>query len=160
MYIRIFLFVCLFLGFFFVFLGLHSGHVEFPRLGVKLELQLQPVPQPQQHWIRATSGTYTTAHRQRWVFNPPERGQGLNLQPHGYWLDSFPLCHNGNSVRGNFLKELLKMYSSLDRVLRNSELVWWGGGSGSWILHVSRWFWSVAEIEKHFSRPLLGSSIV
>ena len=26
--------------FFFFFLGLHPGHVEFPRLGVKLELQL------------------------------------------------------------------------------------------------------------------------
>ena len=29
---------------------------------------------------------------------PIERGQGLNLHPHGYWTDSFPLYHNGNST--------------------------------------------------------------
>ena len=28
---------------------------------------------------------------------PTERGQRLNPPPHGYWSDSFPLCHNGNS---------------------------------------------------------------
>ena len=34
--------------FFWLFLGLHLLHMEVPRLGVKLELQL---PQPQQHGI-------------------------------------------------------------------------------------------------------------
>ena len=32
-----------------------------PGPGVKLELQLQPVPQPWQHWIPATSVTYAAA---------------------------------------------------------------------------------------------------
>ena len=45
-----------------VFLGLHLWHMEVPRLGVELELQLPPIPQPQQHQIRAESATYTTAH--------------------------------------------------------------------------------------------------
>ena len=35
----------------------------FSRLGVELKLpRCQPTPQPQQHWIRATYVTYTTAH--------------------------------------------------------------------------------------------------
>jgi len=40
-----------------VFLGPHPWHMEVPRLGVQLEL-----PQPQQHGIRAESGTYTSSH--------------------------------------------------------------------------------------------------
>ena len=36
-------------------------NMEVPRLGVKLELQLEPMPQPQQHHIQAVSLTVTTA---------------------------------------------------------------------------------------------------
>ena len=36
--------------------------MEVPRLGVKSELQLRPMPQPQQHRIWAASVTYTKAH--------------------------------------------------------------------------------------------------
>ena len=43
--------------FFFFFLGPHQQHMEIPRLGVKLQLEL-----PQQHQIRATSAACTTAH--------------------------------------------------------------------------------------------------
>ena len=43
--------ICFFLVFFFfvflVFLGLHSEHMEVPRLGVELELE----PQPHHHHI-------------------------------------------------------------------------------------------------------------
>ena len=35
--------------------------MEIPRHGVKLELQLEPVPQPQQHQIWAASVTYAAA---------------------------------------------------------------------------------------------------
>ena len=45
-----------------LFLGLHPQHGEVPRLGVKLELYRQPMPQPQQHMIRAESETYTMAY--------------------------------------------------------------------------------------------------
>ena len=30
--------------------------------------------------------------------SPKEQGQGSNLHPHGYWSDSLPLSHNGNSL--------------------------------------------------------------
>ena len=39
--------------------GLNPWHMEVPRLGVKLELQLEPPPQP--HQIRAASATYGNA---------------------------------------------------------------------------------------------------
>ena len=48
--------------FFFCFLGLYPRDREISRLGIKLELQLPAVPQPQQCGIWATSATYTTAH--------------------------------------------------------------------------------------------------
>ena len=72
-----------FFFFFFGFLGLHPWHMEVPRLGVYLELQLL---------------AYTTAtampdpshvgHLQPHLTampdpQPTERGQGSNLQPHG-----------------------------------------------------------------------------
>ena len=39
------------------------GHMEFPRLGVKLELQLRAyTPQPQKYQIQAPPATYTSAH--------------------------------------------------------------------------------------------------
>ena len=50
-------FVCLFC-FVFVFLGLHLRHMEAPRLGVKLELQLPAYS----HSSAARSVTYATAH--------------------------------------------------------------------------------------------------
>ena len=43
------------------FLGLHSWHMEVPRLGVESQLQLHASPQPQQLGIQAMSATYTTA---------------------------------------------------------------------------------------------------
>ena len=33
------------------FLGMHLRHMEVPRPGLTLELQLRPTPQPQQHQI-------------------------------------------------------------------------------------------------------------
>ena len=84
-----------FLSFLLSFLGPHPQHVEVPGLAVKLELQLlayshsnerskpqlQPIPQ-----LMATLDP-----------RPAELGQGLNLHPHGYLSDSFPLRHNENS---------------------------------------------------------------
>ena len=43
--------------FVFVFLGPHSQHMEVPRLGVELELQLLATPQPQCRGIPAASVT-------------------------------------------------------------------------------------------------------
>ena len=50
------MFVCLF----FVFLGMHLHHMEVPRLGVQLELQL-PANVTAITKIQAMSATYTTA---------------------------------------------------------------------------------------------------
>ena len=36
--------------------------------------------------------------QQHQIPHPTEQGQGLNSHPHGYQLDLFPLCHNGNSL--------------------------------------------------------------
>ena len=41
---------------------------------------------------------------------PTERGKRWNPQPHGYQLDSFLLCHNGNSCVGLFLNEYYWFY--------------------------------------------------
>ena len=41
--------------FVFCFLGLYSWHMEVPKLGAESELQLRPVPQPQQCEIHAAS---------------------------------------------------------------------------------------------------------
>ena len=60
------------------------------------EPQLQPTPQPQQRQIRAMSESYTTTHGNDGFLTHWAR-QGLNLKPHGSYLDSFPLCHNRNS---------------------------------------------------------------
>ena len=46
----------------FVFLGPHPWHMEVPRPGSNQSCSLQPTPEPQQHWIRAASATYATAH--------------------------------------------------------------------------------------------------
>ena len=40
--------------------GAHLRHIEVPRLGVKLELQLRLTPEPQPHQIQAKSVTYTS----------------------------------------------------------------------------------------------------
>ena len=53
---------------FFVFVGMHLWHMEVPRLGVKLELQLPAYTTATQ--IQATSVTYTTAHRNGGYCNP------------------------------------------------------------------------------------------
>ena len=87
-----------FFFFFFFFLGPHVQHMEVPRLGVQLELQLL---------------TYITAIAMLWdpswvcdlchsswqcQILTHLRGQGSNLYPHGSLLGSLPLSHDGNSI--------------------------------------------------------------
>ena len=61
-FIYFYLLIYLFILFNFCFLLPNPQVVEIPRLGIKLELQLWPIPWPQQFRIRAASATYTTAH--------------------------------------------------------------------------------------------------
>ena len=46
----------------FCLLGLHSQHKEVLRLGSNQRDSCRPMPQRQQHGIRAATATYTTAH--------------------------------------------------------------------------------------------------
>ena len=48
--------------FFLVFLGLHPGHMEDPRLGLNQSSSHWPMPQPEQYGIWVASAAYTTAH--------------------------------------------------------------------------------------------------
>ena len=84
------LFVCLFLLFKATPVACGSSQVRgpigataagLPHSNVESELHLWPALQ-------------LTAAPDRW---PIDWGQGLNLHPHGYWLDSFLLCHKANS---------------------------------------------------------------
>ena len=57
------LFLLLFIYLFiFDFLGPHPWHMEVPRLGVKLELQLLAYTRATTTRIQAKSASYTTAH--------------------------------------------------------------------------------------------------
>ena len=85
------------LFFFFCFLGPPPQHMEVPRLGVEMELQLPasttatatPRSEPRLQPIQQLTATPYP--------EPTERGQGSNPQPHGSWSDSIPLYHDGNS---------------------------------------------------------------
>ena len=71
----------------FLLLGLHSGHVEVPRLGVRLELQLL-----------ATATATPDLSRLR----PTPQLVAVPC-PHGYWLGLLPLSHNRNYLSDFFL---------------------------------------------------------
>ena len=47
---------------FFVFWGCTHGIWRFPDWGTSWSYSCRPMPKPQQHWIRAVTVTYTTAH--------------------------------------------------------------------------------------------------
>ena len=83
------------------FQGCTCGIWRFPCWGSNRSCSCRPTPQPQQHQIRAVSMTLPqlTAMLDP---QPTERGQGSNLQPHGFQSDSFLLCHDGNSRQLNF----------------------------------------------------------
>ena len=61
--------------FMYCFLGPHLQHMEVPRLGVELELQL--------HHSHSNGLTW------------PEQGQGSNPHPHGSWSGLLLLHHMG-----------------------------------------------------------------
>ena len=86
----------LFSFFLSIFLGLHPQHMDVPRPGSNQSYCCRP--QPQQCRIQVTSLTCTTAHgNTRSLAHWGQGGQGLNLLPHGYQSELFPLSHNGNS---------------------------------------------------------------
>ena len=63
----------------------HLQHMEVPRLGVELELQVlayataKATPDPMPVCCQLHHSLW-----QHWILNPTQQGQGLNLHPHGY----------------------------------------------------------------------------
>ena len=70
------------LFFFFGFLGPHPWHVEVPRLGVELELQLLTYATATA--MQDPSQICDLHHSLRQRQMATERGQGSNTQPHVY----------------------------------------------------------------------------
>ena len=105
-------FVCLFVYLFF-FQGCTHGIWRFPGQWSNPSHSCWPMAQSQQCRTQASSVTSITAHGN--ARSLTERGQRSNLQPHGYQLDLFPLCHNGNSYL--FLIELKEFQVSLQRAV-------------------------------------------
>ena len=91
-----FLFYFLTFNFFLSFLGLHAQHMEVPRLGgANQTYSCWPTQQPQKCHIRTMSVTYTTAQGNTRSLSHWGRP---GIEPETSWfLDSFPLHHNGNS---------------------------------------------------------------
>ena len=83
----------------FFFLQMYLQHMEVPRPGVELELQLQPMPQLWQHLIHAVSVTCATAcdnaasliHRVRPGIKPTSSQRPCRvLNPKSHNRSSFP----------------------------------------------------------------------
>ena len=108
-----------------LFLGPHLQHMEVPGLGIESELQLQAMPQPQQHRVSTTSATYAAACSNALSLTHWAKP---GIEPMSSWTlyQVFkPLSHNRNSLRG---------YSWLQPDNRNSKHycyqvdgfgVWW-----------------------------------
>ena len=89
------------LSFFFFFLGPHPWHMDIPRIGVELESHQPTAPGLHHSHSNARSKSCLQPTPQLRAMQDPrstEWSQGLNLHPHGYKLDSFLLCRDGNSL--------------------------------------------------------------
>ena len=110
-------FPCFFF-FFFVLLGPCPQHTEVPRLGVDSELQLWPMPQPQQCGIQAGSVTYTAAHHNTGSLTPEQclgsSPPASSRMPAGFVKS---LSHDGNSLCSSFLHLFFFSYSSTSFLL-------------------------------------------
>ena len=82
----------------FAFSWLQPQHMEVPRLGVKLELQLATSLHHNHSNARSEPRLLPTPQLTAAPDpQPTERGLGSNLHPHGYQSDSFLLHHNRNA---------------------------------------------------------------
>ena len=90
--------------------------MEVPSVGVELELQLPAyttaiaTPDP------SRVGNLHHSSEQHQIHYPLSEArdcQGLNLRPHGYKSDSFPLSHDGNSLH-HYFKQLVDRKAYLE----------------------------------------------
>ena len=80
------------------FLGPHLGHMEVPRIEVKLELQLPAYAQTTAMWDPSRICDLHHSLWQHQILNPLSKTRDQTLHPHAYQADSFMLSHNGNSL--------------------------------------------------------------
>ena len=101
--------------FFFFFAWFFRAVPKIPRLGVELELQMEPIPQPQQHRIWVMSETYTTALGNARSLTPWGRP---GIKPQSSWIPVhlLPLSHNRNSWLLNILSPLLRTTAQEKRI--------------------------------------------
>jgi len=94
-----FAYICPLSGVSYFFKELHPHHMEVPRRGVEVELQL---PAYTSHRNLGSEPHLWTIPQLMATLDPlcTERGQGSILCPHGHQLDPFLLHHNGNSASG------------------------------------------------------------
>ena len=59
--------------FFFFLITAEPGAIEVPRLGVEMELQLRPMPQPQSHQLQAGSLPFSLQQCQ--ILNPVSKAR-------------------------------------------------------------------------------------
>ena len=88
----------LILFFFFFFLGLNLWQMKFLGWGSNQSCSSRPIPQPQQHWIRSLSATYTTACSDAGSLTHWARP---GIKPTSSWTLCWvrnPLSHNRNST--------------------------------------------------------------
>ena len=104
--------------FVFFFSGPSPRHIEVPRLGGELELQLQA-------YTTATAAQDLSrvcylhhSSLQHWILNPLSEARD---RTNGYQSDLFPLRHNGNSQRMS-LFNVQKFFRNLTR--RVSDKAW------------------------------------
>ena len=83
--------------FFFVFLGPHLRHMEVPRLGVELELQLLVYTTATATWDPSHVFNLYHSSRQCWILNPLSEAKDRTciLMDAGRVLN--PMSHNRNS---------------------------------------------------------------
>ena len=90
--------------------------MEVPNLGVTSDLQLQPLAQPQQYWIWATSVTYCSLWQCQCLSHWARLGTKPTLSRRLHYLLTL-LSHHGNSplityVRANDLNSFLCLLST------------------------------------------------
>ena len=95
--------------FFFAFQGCTSSIWRFPGERSNWSCCHWPMPQPQQHQIRAKSATYATTHGNAGSLTHWAR-LGIEPASHVSWSYLFPLRHSGNSLPA-ILKGLYNTYT-------------------------------------------------
>ena len=82
----------------FIFLGLHLWHMEIPRLGVKLEPQLQAYTTAiATQDLSRVCGLHHSSW-QCWIFNPLSKARDRTYVPMDASRVCYPLSHDRNSV--------------------------------------------------------------